>query len=310
MNLFVYSQLDTSLQQYLLQHLPQGITVSFRTSMTNDAAQKAFSEATIVAGNPPADWFNPVPANLAFWQLDSAGFDKYSKLSLPIPVANMGDFFARPCAETIVGGVLAWYRGIHQLVRMQQQHEWNGKSIRNTIQLLGKQKVIVLGAGAIGMAVKEMLSGFGCGIQMVARSNPAATIHSREELLQALPATNVVINTLPGSADNYMTGELFHALPNGSLYASVGRGNTTDEAALIAALQSGKLAGAVLDVTEKEPLPADNLLWNMPQVILTQHSGGGFADEDTGKVEQLLVNINRFLLGQPVENPVDLSRGY
>lgn len=310
MKLFVYSHLSTSLQQYLVQHLPEGMEVSFRTTLPGDAVQKAFGEATIVAGNPPADWFNPVPANLAFWQLDSAGFDKYSKLSLHIPVANMGDFFARPCAETIVGGVLAWYRGIHQLVRMQQQHEWNGKSIRNTIQLLGKQKVIVLGAGAIGMAVKEMLSGFGCSIQMVARNNSAATIHSREELLQALPATNVVINTLPGSADKYMTGELFNALPNGSLYASVGRGNTTDEAAMIAALQSGKLAGAVLDVTEKEPLPADNLLWNMPQVILTQHSGGGVADEDTGKVEQLLVNINRFLLGQPVENPVDLSRGY
>lgn len=310
MKLFVYSQLSNSLQQYLAQHLPEGIEVSFRTTLTEDAARKAFGEATMVAGNPPADWFNPVPPNLAFWQLDSAGFDKYSKLSLHIPVANMGDFFARPCAETIVGGILAWYRGIHQLVRMQQQHEWNGKSIRNTIQLLGKQKVIILGAGAIGMAAKEMLSGFGCSIQMVARSNPAATIHSREELLQALPTTNVVINTLPGSADKYMTGELFNALPNGSLYASVGRGNTTDETALIAALQSGKLAGAVLDVTEKEPLPANNLLWDMPQVILTQHSGGGVADEDTGKVEQLLVNINRFLSGQPVENPVDLSRGY
>ncbi|MFT3827965.1 MAG: NAD(P)-dependent oxidoreductase [Chitinophagaceae bacterium] len=308
--LFVYSSYSPSFQQYLVQHLPENIATSFKTNLPDADARKAFREASIVAGNPPLDWFDPLPEQLTFWQLDSAGFEKYSQLALTIPVANMGDFFARPCAETIVGGVLAWYRGIPQSVRLQDAHHWNGKAIRNTVQLLGRQQVIVLGAGAIGMAVKEMLTGFGCTIHMAARSNPAATIHSKEELLQALSATNLVINTLPGSADKYMTEELFAALPNGSVYASVGRGNTTDETAMIAVLQSGKLAGAVLDVTEKEPLPADNPLWNMPEVILTQHSGGGRADEDTGKIDLLIANINSFIKGGKIENPVTLSRGY
>ena len=96
----------------------------------------------------------------------------------------------------------------------------------------------------------------------------------------------------------------------GSLYASVGRGNTTDEPALLDALQAGKLGGAVLDVTAKEPLPADNPLWSMPKVLLTQHTAGGQPGEEDGRIDLLLNNLRRFQQGEPLENPIDLSKGY
>ncbi len=134
---------------------------------------------------------------------------------------------------------------------------------------------------------------------MTARTNPAADLHSPEELMQVLPQTTLVINTLPGSAEKYVTAPMLEALPAQAVYASVGRGETTDEAALIAALQSGKLAGAVLDVTEEEPLPTYSPLWDMEQVILTQHTGGGKSDELTGIANQFISNLDHFLKRTP-----------
>ena len=310
MNAYIYIAFNKEVQQYLIENLPKDIKLVFRTALPQDQQEAKFREADLVLGNPPPAWLQQVPAPLQFWQLSSAGFNQYEALKLNIQVANMGDFFARPCAETIVGGVLAFYRGIHTLTRWQTQKNWQGEQLRTSLRLLGQQQAIVLGAGAIGKYVKQMLSGFGCTVRMAARSNPLAEIHSREDLLKTLKHSKVVINTLPGSAEKYVSAEVFDALPDGAVYASVGRGETTDEQALINALQNGKLAGAVLDVTETEPLPVDSPLWSMENVILTQHTGGGKADESLGIAVQFIANVNHFLKKEPLEDKVDLSRGY
>ena len=129
-------------------------------------------------------------------------------------------------------------------------------------------------------------------------------------VLAALPETDSVINTLPGSAENFFSADLFAAMRSGSIYASVGRGNTTDEPALLRLLQVGHLGGAVLDVTTIEPLPTNHPLWTLPNVLLTQHTGGSQHHEDEGKVDVLCRNLERLQAGQPLEYLVDLSRGY
>jgi glyoxylate/hydroxypyruvate reductase A len=309
MNIFVYTDFTAELQEYLVSQLP-GHTIHFNTSLSREEVENAFRAAHIILGNPPAGWFNSPPPNLAFWQVDSAGFDKYSHLTIQAPVANMGDYFAQPCAETMVAGVLALYRGIHRLARLQTIKKWEGKQIQTPMRLLSDQRVIILGAGGIGMYIEDMLSGFGCAVRLVARTSTAATIHTKEQLLQALPQSSLVINTLPGSAGQYMDAACIAAMPADSVYASVGRGETTDEAALIKALQSGKLAGAVLDVTEQEPLPPDNPLWEMENVILTQHTGGRKKDEYKGIADLFISNFELFTSGQSVHNRVELHKGY
>jgi glyoxylate/hydroxypyruvate reductase len=309
MRIFVYTDLTTDVQEYLKNRLPGGYTVDFHTSLNKEDAQSAFLTADIVLGNPPAAWFKKMP-HLVFWQIDSAGFDKYSDLTVKAAIANMGDFFARPCAETMVGGVLAFYRGIHRLAKLQTLKTWEGKNIQTPMRLLGDQQVIILGAGAIAQYIKDMLQGFDCPVRMTARTNPAAAIRSYEELFKALPQTSLVINTLPGSAGQYVDARFIETMATGSVYASVGRGETTDEAALIKALQSGKLAGAVLDVTEKEPLPADSPLWEMENVLLTQHTGGRKKDEFKGIVDVFITNLKRFAKGEAIQNKVELARGY
>jgi len=310
MKLFIYTSLDKALQSYLRKQLPATVEPIFKDELSGTQLMEAFNSAEIIMGNPPVDWFKQIPPKLAFWQLDSAGFENYRNLNINAPVANMGDFFAQPCAETMVGGILAFYRNIHLLVRKQDKKEWLGSKIRTSLDLLGNKKVIILGSGSIGQAIKQMLLGFGCQVKMTARKNPNADIHSFEELLEVLPDTDLVINTLPGNLNKYVSAEFIQAMKPGSLYASVGRGSTTDESALIAALQTGKLAGAVLDVTEQEPLPESSSLWEMENVILTQHTGGGYIEENEGKVKKFMVNLNQLLNKEAIESQINLSQGY
>ncbi len=318
MHLFIYSNLDDTSKDYLRQQLSAGpagepLTLIFRNELPAvpaDQPPARFQSADAVLGNPPPAWFaQPLP-NLKFWQLDSAGFDGYARVQTNAQVANMGDFFAWPCAETIVGGILAVYRQLPRLAVLQSRQEWQGVPVRPQTALLRHKRVLVLGTGTIGRAVRQMLLGFECRVTMMARTDPQADLHTVDELTAVLPQIDVVINCLPGTATNFVSADLIAAMQPGSLYANVGRGSTTDEPALIAALQRGHLGGAVLDVTATEPLPADSPLWTLPNVLLTQHTGGGRPDEDRGKVDQFVQHLRNFLSGQPVQNVVALERGY
>ncbi|UOG75672.1 D-2-hydroxyacid dehydrogenase [Hymenobacter tibetensis] len=311
MHLFVYPSLNDNARHYLLRELPAGTTTTFRQDLPEAEQAAAFQAADVLLGNPPVQWFTDTPAQaLQFWQIDSAGIERYQQVRTQAQVANIGDFFAWPCAETMVAGILGWYRHIPELAVLQEQKKWVGAPIREQLGLLRGKRVVILGSGAIGQAVAQQLTGFACAVQFLARTDPKAQLHTKEELLAVLPETDIVVNCLPGSAENFFSAELVQAMSSGSLYASVGRGNTTDEPALIAALQAGRLAGAILDVTAQEPLPLDNPLWQLPNVVLTQHSGGGQPGEDEGKVDILLRNLRHLAQGEPLENEVELSRGY
>lgn len=311
MQLFVNPRLSPAAETTLLDQLPSDITPVFRQGPLSEAEQQAaFRSAELLLGNPPSAWFaDPLP-RLTFWQLDSAGFDGYRQVQTRAQVANMGDYFAWPCAETMVAGILALYRRIPELTLLQNRREWVGAPIRTRTALLRHKRVVILGTGTIGQAVRQMLTGFECSIQMLARTDPQADLHSADELRAVLPQTDIVVNCLPGTATGFFSADLMAVMPTGSLYANVGRGTTTDEPALLAALQSGQLGGAVLDVTATEPLPTDSPLWTLPNVLLTQHTGGGQPNEDAGKVAQFLRNLHHLRAGEPLENAVTLGKGY
>ncbi len=307
-SIFVYSPLSADQQQQLLDAVADSATVHFAEEGKMPDAN-FLSEMEILFGNPPVSWLENAH-NLKFWQLDSAGFAIYCRLKLNAVVANMGDYFSRPCAETILGGILSYYRGLHHLMQAQMKKQWISGSVRQHSDRLSGKNVLLLGAGSIGREIKNLLQPFGCTITMAAQTNPEAAIHGDELLFRKIGEFDLVINTLPGSAIGKVSSALISKMKNGVVYASIGRGITTDEHALTVALQSGKIAGAILDVTEKEPLPDDSPLWSMPNVILTQHTGGGFATENAGKLEQFLRNFERYQKGEALQNQVELSRAY
>ncbi len=303
---FIYADLNDQLKDLIRETVPDAL---FNDKSAPAKSLEQCRSCSIVFGNPPREWINGHD-KLAFWQLDSAGFDQYRGGQTKAAVSNMGDFFSVNCAETIIAGLIAFYRSLHTLVRLQDEKKWVGKPLRYEMETLTGKRVIMLGAGTIARAIAKLLAGFDCTIRFVARTNPDAQIRSREDFIKALPESDILINTLPGSAGTAVDASVFHAMRRGSIYASIGRGSTTDESALIQALDSGHLAGAVLDVTSAEPLPVASPLWNMKQVILTQHTGGGHRLEDEGKVSQFLINLQLFREEKPLQNRIDLARGY
>lgn len=311
MRIYIYTYLSDLLRLRLLKGISESHKVEFRElNDSEETIHKMCLQAELILGNPPASAMKAVESTVVFWQLDSAGFDKYKHLRLEGKASNMGDWFARPCAETIVGGLVALYRGIDTLSLLKKEKTWVGHTLRGNLRLLDRQNVIVLGGGTIGTATRAILEGFRCSVQTLARTSPEAELRTKQDLLAALPLVDLVVNTLPGTADQFVDREVLEGMKPGSVYANVGRGNTTDEAALIELVQSGHLSGAVLDVTEHEPLPENNPLWTMENVVLTQHTGGGQADEDVGKVDLFVRNLKNLEANAALESEIDLSRGY
>lgn len=310
MKIFVVTPSNPEDRAYLLKGLSTKYTVIFKGDLDESAGFKAFCEAEILMGNAPLTWLEKKSDHLKWWQLESAGFDKFKNIKTNAITTNVGDYYAQPCAETIVGGVLALYRKLDSFALLQKESKWIGEPLRLEMKLLQGQKVIILGAGTIGMCVKQILTGFNCETIVMARSSSDADIHTTGELKQLLPSCDLVISCLPGTAKGFFTKEMLGLMPTTSVFANVGRGNTVDEGALIECLRNGDIEGAVLDVTDVEPLPRDNALWQLPDVLLTQHTGGGRRKEHQGKFKIFLENLALFEKGESLKNLVDLGKGY
>lgn len=307
--LLIYPNFSLELRAALAAALPKDIAVIYADEV-GDNLGETIATVQFLLGSPPLQHMSLNLPQLEFWQLESAGFNQYKNITTNAAVANMGDYYAHPCAETMLAGILAYYRKLPALLHAKKSKNWINPTIRTQLDTINNKQIVLLGAGAIALVLKKMLEALGATVTLVARKNPEANIHNFNDLLAFLPSQDIVINTLPGTADHYVTDAFFTAMAPGSLYASVGRGNTTDEPALIKHLQAGKLAGAILDVTTQEPLPVSNPLWEMNNVILTQHTGGGQTEENETKLALFLQNLQRYLKGSPLLHAVDLKKGY
>ncbi len=264
-----------------------------------------FRTCEICYGNPPLVWL----ANnetLQWLQLNSTGLDPYQKLTkYHFKLTNLKGFFGQSVAETALAGILGIYRRIDHLARLQSEKHWVGVPLRATLHLLNKSKVLILGSGAIGLKIKELLTGFQCDTTIL----NSKTI---TQLADYLTDTDILIAALPETKETIglLNMEYLALLKPSALFVNVGRGSAVDEGYLIEILQENKIFGAVLDVTEKEPLPEESPLWAMENVLLTQHSSGGWAEEAADKVKFFLSNLERFESGEELVNNVDLVKGY
>ncbi len=278
-----------------------------------DERRAAIADADIIFGNIKSPELLDTAPRLQWIQFASAGFDAYRGLRTRAIATNMRDYFSEPCAETIVAGILALYRGIHEFALLKQQQTWVGHDVRTNLFMLNKRSVIILGAGAIGKRLAKLLSGFDCQVIFFARSSPLAIINTTDELLQAASGADVIIGALPGTAETkgLFTNAMIDAMRANAIFCNVGRGNLLeDETHLIRALNERKIAGAVLDVTAEEPLPPGHPLWTTPNTILTQHSGGGNLTELQGIVALFLTNLKNLEAGRPLMNRIELNKGY
>ncbi|MGI9502098.1 MAG: NAD(P)-dependent oxidoreductase, partial [Geminicoccaceae bacterium] len=245
-------------------------------------------DCPVIFGNPEPDVVTANPA-LRWMQLESVGFGEYADLDLTRPdgvvqITNLAGFFADPVAETALAGILALGRGIDRLAVLQQQAEWVGDPLREDLRLLKGANVLLFGYGAINRRVAELLGPFGCRIDHLASGWTEGALDT------ALADADILIAAAPNTP---RTRGLFDQsrlalMRSGAVFCNFGRGSLVDEAALADALEAGQLGGAVIDVTQEEPLPADHAFWRCPNTIVTQHSGGGTADELDRKIDVFL----------------------
>ena len=279
--------------------------VIFADGDNSQANKVQFLDSEICYGNPPLDWLQATNS-LKWLQLNTTGFDQYLSLKdFDFQFTNLKGYFGLSVAETTVAGILGVYRKIDELARLQTLKRWVGNPIRENLYLLSKKKVLVLGSGAIAQKIKQLLSGFECETTLL----DSKTV---SQIADYLPFTDILISTLPETTETkgLISKEYLEMLNSTALFVNVGRGTNVDEQALIEILQAKRIMGAVLDVTEVEPIPTESPLWEMENVLLTQHSSGGWNEESSGKVKLFLENLERFEKGEELLNIVDLEKGY
>jgi phosphoglycerate dehydrogenase-like enzyme len=218
---------------------------------------------------------------------------------------------AIPISEYVVMGLLAGLKGLPAMVRAQDRREWLRRP-PSLAELYGK-RALIYGYGSIGRAIGERLRAFGVEVTGV-RRNPGSEkgVIAASRWESHLPNTDLLILSVPLTrATTKVVGKSqLAALPKGAWVANIARGGLIDQRALIAALKSGHVGGAYLDVTEKEPLPRTSALWSLPNVILTPHSSWATEHIMERAAEIFLDNYRRYRRGAALRNVVDLRAGY
>ncbi|MGH8701616.1 MAG: D-2-hydroxyacid dehydrogenase [Burkholderiales bacterium] len=213
-------------------------------------------------------------------------------------------------AQTAIMGLLALARGFPRWLVAQRSHQWNPERKTPPRDLRG-QTAIVLGLGKIGAEIARLARALGLNVIGVRRSprraeDPVDELHPPAALPGLLPRCDwlVIACPLTPQTRGLVDAGLIAALPRGARIINVARGEIVAEQALIAALQSGHLGGAYLDVFETEPLPPESPLWDLPNVLITPHNSSAAAGNDKRVLAIFLDNLGRWHRGEPLVNEV------
>jgi D-2-hydroxyacid dehydrogenase (NADP+) len=236
-------------------------------------------------------------SSLRWVHIHSAGADRpiYQDLmARGVTVTDSAGINAPVVAQTALAGLLALARRFVPLQAAQRQHRWAPLIQSGLPRDLCGQTAVVVGWGHIGKQVGALLNAVGLHVIAVRRHldpEPSATetlVYA--QLMTVLPRADWLVLTCPLTdlTRGLVSARALACLPPHAHLINVARGEVVDEDALIRALQSGRLAGAYLDVFEHEPLRPDSLFWDMPNVIVTPHSAG-FSDGNAQRVERLFL---------------------
>ena len=258
-------------------------------------------------------WVHSTAAGVA--QLMYPGFRKSGVL-----LTNPSGVFSVPMAEHTMGMMLALARNFADSVRAQDRGQWAQQEITDRSQGLTElngQLLVIVGFGSIGHELARRAKAFEMRVWGVSRSGDgdrelAERIVPVSELRSVLPEADYVVIAAPETAETkkMMGAAELACMKPGARLLNVSRGTLLDEAALLRALEDGRLAGAALDVAETEPLPAESALWKAPRVFITPHTSA-MSDRMWGRQTEMLMDLlGRWFEGREMFNVVDLERGY
>jgi len=229
-----------------------------------------------------------------------------------LAVTNGSGVLADFMAEYVTGALLMANIGFPQYFRQQRKHKWKMHDWRSVIG----QNLLVVGLGNIGRRVAIRGKQLGVNVSGV-RSKPEPTpgidkVFATDQLISAVQDADFVCVHVPSTPKTrqLINAEVFDAMKPNALFINTARGGVVDQIALTKALQEKKIAGAVLDVTEPEPLPQDDPLWDLDNVVITPHMSDSVSDWEERFAHYFCQNLQRFINGTPLENIIDPERGY
>jgi phosphoglycerate dehydrogenase-like enzyme len=213
-------------------------------------------------------------------------------------------------AEYVLMGMLTIAKGFRDVVHAQDRREWLLDS-PGKIELAGS-KALLIGYGAIGQLVETRLAAFDVACTAVRRS-PGPDTLGPDEWRARIGEFDWVILAVPATPEtDGMIGEAeLSTMKPGSTLINIARGSVVDQDALVAALGTGPIGHAFLDVTTPEPLPADHPLWSLPNAHVTMHLSGRAQDKMVIRsADRFLANLDRYKNGEPLQHQVNLALGY
>ena len=178
-------------------------------------------------------------------------------------------------------------------------------------------RAVICGVGAIGREVARLLGAVGVEVSGVGRKARSGDpdfgeIHTLDAAADAIAAADWVVGVMPLTSETtgYFNERFFARMNPDARFINIGRGQSVDEPSLIAALKNGQIAGAMLDVFCTEPLPQDDPMWDAPNLVISPHMSGDYAEYHADMTQQFLANLKRYKAGEPLTNLVDKSLGF
>jgi phosphoglycerate dehydrogenase-like enzyme len=232
-------------------------------------------------------------------------------------LTNLRGVHGPAIADHAFGMLLTLTRDLRHYAAQQAKGVWKRAGSGTPLLALQGRTMLVVGLGGIGTEIAQRAHGFGMRVIATRRGDdPAPSFVSHVgrpgDLMAMLPEADVVALAVPLTPETQgmINAEAFAAMKPSAYLINIARGKVIDSAALISALESKRLAGACLDVTDPEPLPAESPLWRFPNVVITPHmSAESELTYDRGWL-LLKENVRRFGAGEPLLNVVDLNAGY
>lgn len=253
-------------------------------------------------------------ANLRWLHVFHAGVDNpvfQRLLERGVRISTSSGSTAKPIAQTAIGGMLMLARGFPAWGEQQRQHAWEPVSPVDAPPDLDGQTLVVFGVGAIGDEIARLAQAIGLHVIGIRRSPKRDADHVNEmyppsALRDVLPRADWLAMACPltNETRGIVDAEAIAQMPRGSRVINIARGEVIDEPAMIAALQSGHLGGAYLDVFATEPLPPESPLWDLPNVIVTPHNSSVATGNAARTVQYFMRNLRAWGRGEPLENEV------
>jgi phosphoglycerate dehydrogenase-like enzyme len=312
-NAMLGSAAEDLLRQKIHPHRLIDAAVTGKSNLHVGGADPAAANADVAFGQPAVDDILRNP-RLKYVHLTSAGWDRYDREDVKTVLRSRGgclcsasSVYAEPCAEHALSLMLAYARRLPVCLLAQQQHTYPKDEIRAESKVLTGKTALIVGFGAIGRRLAELLAPFRMkvvAVRQTVRGDEGIETIPITDLDRVLDQADHVINILPGGkgTEQFFNADRFGRMKTTAVFYNVGRGSTVDQYALWTAVRVRNIAAAYLDVTSPEPLDAENPLWTSPHVLLTPHSAGGYQEEFEVHVTHFLENLRRFARG---EEPLD-----